>query len=94
MKAKRLVALLVAIMLVVGLLAIPAAAAQMCVLCGRNTATVLNSGTYTRYTRVDSCGNYGSVHSHLVSNDYTNYSCTNCGRYEINGPNSSSCPYA
>ena len=79
MKAKRLVALLMAVMLVVGIFAVPASAYSRCPNCGHTGYTVAPyiQQNVNRYVAYCSKKSYGHNHKY---NRYVNiYTCSVCG---------------
>ena len=92
---KRLVALLLALMLVVGLLAVTASAAYSgyCSRCG-GSATIYEMSDITRTTRVDYCGSHSGVHEHINVYSRKQVSCSKCGTYNQEQYKTSRCPYA
>lgn len=65
MKAKRLVALLMAVIIVVGLVAVTASA-YTCAYCGTSNNNLVYEGSIETYatTRVEGCGYKGGTHVH------------------------------
>ena len=82
MKAKRLVALLMALVIVVGLLSMTAAAAGVPgPNCGSRSHNCLSDQTYTYFSYVYSCPRKNSPHNHEVTRVYDAYTCKTCGHY-------------
>ena len=76
---KRLVALLLALMLVVGLLAVTASAiSNYCYLCKR-AYPVKTTKTSIAAVRVENCGNYSSTHTHNNFKIYESATCPTHG---------------
>lgn len=96
MKVKRLVALLMALIMVVGLFAMTAVAASdypgNCDYCGKKCTC--SDGSYTSSTRVDGCSNYSGVHAHTITTRYTTYRCSSCGTHSTDRDKVSFCPYS
>lgn len=97
MKSKRLLALLLAVMVIVGLLAVPAAAADVtgyanCPSCGRSGTYYVESH-YVRSTRADSCPYHTGTHSHTLDTRYRVFDCPNCGSVSKDYETTSFCPY-
>lgn len=92
MKIKRLVALLMAVMLVVGIFAVPASAAMKCRYC---VSTDVHQNTYeaTSFRREEYCRNYANVHSHHVRQVYLTYKCGNGHYWETLDRADVTCPY-
>ena len=91
MKAKRVVAGLLAIVLVCAFSMTAFAWSSACPRCG--TYCPYETGTYTRYARVDYCPHYNGVHSHLLSTPYVVTKCPKCGTFTRDGNTTPTCPY-
>ncbi|MCI9256691.1 MAG: hypothetical protein HFE96_02560 [Acutalibacter sp.] len=93
---KRLVALLLALMLVVGVFTM-SAAAYSCGSCGSSQGYVTRTGSWSTGSgsRVESCGNHSGVHYHYYAAAPGRFHCNNCGKETIiTLTNPSFCPYA
>lgn len=94
MKAKRLVALLLAIVMVVGLFAM-SASAYTCSKCHRVDYYSVKPAITNNYAYVNSCSNKNSPHNHYITRYLTVYTCTGCGHvYEYQRDYDEDCPYA
>ncbi len=94
MKAKRLVALLAVVMLIVGVFALPASAAMKCKYCpSLNVRQDAYNTTY--YSKVETCPYYKSVHNHKVYKVFLTYDCSNGHHWEEEkvSDRNITCPY-
>lgn len=95
-KAKRMLSLVLAVMLVMSVFVLPASAAApddevepcaeyiRCPKCYFYDAYVTD--TYERYVStkyVESCGSLAGAHPHDVYGYYISYNCTNCGAFTL-----------
>jgi len=94
--SKRFTALLMALVLMVGILAIPvSAAAGVCPNCGSHSHNCKGDQTYQFSSYVPSCSWSSSPHNHFVTRVYDAYTCTNCGHYwEVVLRSPTKCPHA
>lgn len=77
--AKKLISLLVAVMLVVGIFAIPASAALICPKCSSKNVTQQYK-LYSYERNVSSCAKNSSPHNHHIEKYYYANTCSN-GHY-------------
>lgn len=92
---KRIVALLVALMLVVGIFAMTAAA-YSCSYCGK-TASVAGYGSWSTgsSTVVNGCEFYSGLHTHYTRSRSVTLQCSHCGRKSYTTQTEYNwCPYA
>lgn len=83
MKAKRLVAMLAAVVLIVGIVAVPAMASDEGIqphVCSH----VRTESNYTKYgeaytVRADACPNYAPSHNHFMQRYRVVVTCSTCG---------------
>ncbi len=97
MKTKRLVAPLMAPVMIVGLFAMTASAAVSCVAChstnGRFTPT--SSWTTSGGTRTEGCGYHSGTHYHYYAARSGSFKCSSCGKtLPSTETNPDYCPYS
>ena len=82
MKAKRLLALLIAVVLVVGIFAVPASAAATCPTCGSKSVNQ-KYDCYAHERYVSSCAKYSYAHNHHVEKYFYGYTCSSGHYWEV-----------
>ena len=95
MKTKKLVALLMAVMLIVGIFAIPVSAnadALKCKYCS-SINFIQEPGCYSYLSQVNSCSYLNYIHNHYVDRYYITYTCSNGHTWEELVRVSTRCPY-